>query len=117
VWTTSDRDDVVGLVVGGTSGPESHLCADCAGGIVSGMPYFESSRRRRETIPERRPEVALEWELMKLAFRCKGRPVDYTARKLRASLKKFDVVATEEDLAAMAREVSEGRVPPLDFAP
>ncbi len=50
-----------------------------------------------------------------MAFRCKGRPVDYAARKLRSSLKKFDVVVTEEDLATMAIEISEGRVPPLDF--
>jgi hypothetical protein len=78
------------------------------------MPYFESSRRRRETIPERRPEVALEWELMKLAFRCKGRPPEYAARKLRGSLKKFDMVVTEDELTAMATSVSEGRVPPLD---
>jgi hypothetical protein len=79
------------------------------------MPYFESSRRRRETIHERGPEVALEWELMKLAFRCKGRPVEYASRKLRSSLKKFDMVVTEDDLRTMAIEISEGRVPPLDF--
>jgi hypothetical protein len=78
------------------------------------MPYFESSRRRRETIHERGPEVALEWELMKLAFRCKGRPVEYAGRKLRSSLKKFDLVVPEDEFKAMAIEISQGRVPPLD---
>ena len=51
---------------------------------------------------------------MKLAFRCKGRPPEYAARKLRASLKKFDMVVTEDELMAMATSVCEGRVPPLD---
>ena len=81
------------------------------------MPYFESSGLRRPVKHRNRgPEVALEWEMTRMAFKYKGWPVDHVERKLHSSLKKFQVVTTEEELRSMAVEISEGRVPPLDFS-